>query len=171
LGHAYRTILSGSADAMLVVGTDCEVFPEIMASLSASDSLSKSNADTPRPFDAHRDGVVLAEGAAALILERENLARKRSASIYARISGYASCASGRNRTYSPSPEFDIRPSANAIQTAMKEAGWKTTDVDLIHANGSGSVPYDRMEAHSFRKTFGENFSRVRVHSIKSMIGL
>jgi 3-oxoacyl-[acyl-carrier-protein] synthase II len=132
-GQAMRAIAAGSADAMIVVGTDCEVFPEIMASLGASDSLSKRYNDTPqrspRPFDADRDGVVLAEGAAALILEREGAARKRGAQIYGRISGYVSCAAGRNRSYSPSPEFDVRPSVNAIQNVMNEAR-VTSQVDF-----------------------------------------
>jgi 3-oxoacyl-[acyl-carrier-protein] synthase II len=171
LGHACRAIRDGSADGILVVGTDCEVFPEIFAALSASHSLTRHTSNTPRPFDIDRDGVVLAEGAAALTLEREEFAKQRGAQIYARVAGYASCAAGRNRTYSPSPEFDIRPSANAIQNAMIDATWNNTDVDLIHANGSGSVAYDQMEAQSLWKIFGEEFSRLRVHSIKSMIGL
>ena len=175
IGHACRAIQCGSADAMLVAGTDSEVFPEIMAALAASDSLSThyNNAPdhSPRPFDVNRDGVVLGEGAAALILESETGARQRGAHIYARISGYASCAAGKNRVYSPSPEWDIHPSVSAMRNAMKDAGWQSGDVDLVHANGSGSVVYDRLEAQALATVFGPDFSRVRVHSIKSMIGL
>jgi 3-oxoacyl-[acyl-carrier-protein] synthase II len=171
LGHAKYAIQMGTADAMLVVGTDCEVFPEIMSALDASGSLSKSLQETPRPFDANRDGVVLAEGAAAILLERESAAIKRGADIYARLSGYASCAAGRNRTYSPSPELDDQPAASAIRKAIAEAGWKLNEIDLIHANGSGSIAYDKLEVLAFRKIWSDNLPSIRIHSIKSMIGL
>jgi len=175
IGHACRAIQCGSADAMLVTGTDCEIFPEIMAALGASDSLSTRYNDapeqSPRPFDADRDGVVLGEGAAALILESETGAKQRGAQIYARISGYAGCAAGKNRVYSPSPHWDIHPSVSAMQNAMKNADLRTDQIDLVHANGSGSVSYDRLEAQAIATVFGSDFSRMRVHSIKSMVGL
>jgi 3-oxoacyl-[acyl-carrier-protein] synthase II len=86
---------------MLVIGSDCEVLPEVLAVLNASNSLSTRYNATPgrasRPFDRGRDGNVLGEGAGALLLESESHARARGARIYARLDGYQVCAAGQNR--------------------------------------------------------------------------
>lgn len=175
LGQSVRMIQSGAVDAMLVIGTDSEVIPEIMAALSASSSLSTKYNDDParasRPFDRGRDGNVIGEGAAALLLESETHARSRLARVYARVAGYAIASAGQNRQYSHDrPELDTRPCVRAFQGAMKEAGWQPSDVDLVSANGSSSVLYDKLEATALRETFGNALDKVRVHSIKSMLG-
>lgn len=174
LGQALRMIQSRAVDAMLVVGTDCELVPEILAALNASKSLATRFNDEPgrasRPFDRQRDGNVIGEGAAALLLESEAHAQARRARIYARLAGFSVCSAGQNRQYShDSPELDIRPAVRALRGAMQEAGWRE-GADLVNANGSSSVIYDRLEALALAETFGERFPSLRVHSQKSMLG-
>jgi len=175
LGLSQRLIQLGLVDAMLVVGTDCELVPEILAALNASKSLATRYNDDPghasRPFDVHRDGNVTGEGAAALLVESEPHAQARGAKRYARVAGYSVCAAGRNRTYNhDSPEIDLRPCVRALQGAMNEAGWKPEEVEVVNANGSSSVVYDKLEALALMETFGAALPSVRVHSIKSMLG-
>jgi 3-oxoacyl-[acyl-carrier-protein] synthase II len=175
LGQSLRLIQAGAVDAMLVVGSDCEVVPEILAALNASHSLATRYNEDPthasRPFDRGRDGNVLGEGAAALLLEAEPHARKRQARIYARLAGYQVSAAGQNRQYShDAPELDLRPCERALRGAMAEARWTPESVDLVNANGSSSVIYDKLEALALAKTFSAAFPKLRVHSIKSMLG-
>lgn len=175
LGQALRMIQAGAVDAMLVVGSDCELVPELLAALNASGSLTVRYNDTPgrasRPFDRGRDGNVVGEGAAALLLEAGPHARARRARVYARLAGYRVCSSGQNRQYShDSPDLDLRPSVRALRGALDEAGWQPAEVDLVSANGSSSVIYDRLEALALAEVFGAAFPDVRVHSLKSMLG-
>ena len=175
LGQSLRMIQSGAVDAMLVVGTDCEVVPEVLAALNASGSLSTNFNDDPgrasRPFDRARDGNVIGEGAAALLLESEEHARKRKARIYGRLSGYQVCAAGQNRQYShDNPDPDMRACLRAMRGALQEAQLRPEDVQVVNANGSSSVIYDRLEALAFGDVFGDALADVRIHSQKSMLG-
>ena len=175
LGQSLRMIQAGAVDAMLVVGSDCEVVPEILAALNASGSLATRYNDDPgrasRPFDRGRDGNVIGEGAGALLLEAEPHARARGARVYARLAGYAICSAGRNRQYShDEPEVDLRLCVRALRGAIAEAGWAPSEVDLVNANGSSSRIYDRVEALALAEAFAEHLPGVRVHSIKSMLG-
>ncbi|HWN82542.1 MAG TPA: beta-ketoacyl synthase N-terminal-like domain-containing protein, partial [Candidatus Udaeobacter sp.] len=175
LGQSMRAIEAGATDAMLVIGSDCEVLPEVLAVLNASRSLTTRYNDTPgrasRPFDRGRDGNVLGEGAGALILESEAHARARGARVYARLDGYQVCAAGQNRQYShDQPEADLRPYVRALSSAIAEAGWRPEEVELVSANGSSSVIYDRIEALALAELFGEATERIPVHSIKSVLG-
>ena len=175
LGQSLRMIQAGVVDAMLVVGTDCELVPEIIAALNASGSLATRYNDAPgcasRPFDRGRDGNVIGEGAAALLLESREHAARRGARAYARVAGYQICSAGRNRQYShDAPELDLRPCVRALRGALHEAGWDADAVDAVNANGSSSVIYDRLEALALAEAFGPVFPQVAVHSIKSMLG-
>ncbi len=175
LGQSMRMIQSGAVDAMLVVGTDCEVVPSILAVLNASGSLARRFNDAPgiasRPFDRGRDGNVIGEGAGALLLESLPHATKRRARIYARLAGYQQCSAGQNRQYShEKPELDLRPCVRALRGALNEARWTPEGVDLVSANGSSSVIYDRIEGQALAETFGARLPHVRVHSTKSMLG-
>jgi 3-oxoacyl-[acyl-carrier-protein] synthase II len=175
VGQAARLIQAGAADAMLVVGTDCEVVPEVLAALNASGSLATRFNDDParasRPFDRARDGNVVGEGAAALLLESSAHARARGARAYARVAGYRVASAGQHRQYSHDrPELDQRPSVRALRGAVAEAGWEPSVVDLVNANGSSSVLYDRLEGAALGEVFGDALPGVRVHSQKSMLG-
>ncbi|HEX8650840.1 MAG TPA: beta-ketoacyl-[acyl-carrier-protein] synthase family protein [Pyrinomonadaceae bacterium] len=175
LGQSMRLIQLGVVDTMLVVGTDCELVPEILAALNASGSLSTRYNDDPgrasRPFDLGRDGNVIGEGAAALLLESEPHARARGAKIYAQIAGYSMCSAGRHRKYShDAPDIDLDPCVRSFRNAMSEAGWNPANVGLVYANGSSSVLYDRIEAMALAEVFGETFPSVRVYSSKSVLG-
>lgn len=175
MGQSLRMIEAGAVDVMVVIGTDCELIPEVMAALNASGSLTTRYNDDPgsasRPFDRDRDGNVIGEGAGAVVLESERHARARDARIYAKVSGYRVASAGQNRQYShDSPELDLRPCVRALQGAMQEALWKPERVDVVNANGSSSVIYDRLEALALRNAFGDHFGKLRVHSTKSMLG-
>jgi 3-oxoacyl-[acyl-carrier-protein] synthase II len=175
LGQAARLVELGVVDAMLVVGTDCELVPEVLAALNASGSLSQRYNDDParasRPFDRGRDGNVLGEGAAAMVIESEAHALARGARIYARLAGYRVGSTGKGRRYShDAPTPDVGASVRALRGVIGDAGWQTDDVDLVSANGSSSVIYDRLEALAFAEVFGARLPEVRVHSTKSMLG-
>lgn len=175
LGQSLRMIQAGAADAMLVVGTDCEVVTEVIAALNASGSLATKYNDNPaiasRPFDVGRDGNVIGEGAAGLLLESEAHAKARGARIYARLVGYQVCSAGQNRQYShDQPELDTRPCVRALRGTIAEAGWTPDMVDVFNANGSSSVNYDKLEAMALGEVFGGALPNVRVHSTKSMLG-
>lgn len=175
LGHALRLIQAGVVDAMLVVGTDCEVVTEVIACLNASGSLATRYNDDPgrasRPFDVDRDGNVIGEGAAAVLLESEVHARARGARIYAEMTSHAVCSAGQHREYSHDhPETDLGPCVRAFRAALAESRWSPTDVDVVSANGSSSRIYDRVEGLALGEVFGDALPDVRIHSIKSMLG-
>jgi 3-oxoacyl-[acyl-carrier-protein] synthase II len=175
LGQSLRMIQAGAADAILVAGSDCELVPEVLLALNASKSLTTRYNDDPgrasRPFDRDRDGNVVGEGAAALLLESEPHALARGARVYARLAGYQVCSAGRNRQYShDAPELDTRPCVRAFRATMNQAGWEPDQVDLVNANGSSSVIYDRLEGLALGEVFGESLAGRRIHSIKSMLG-
>lgn len=173
LGQAMRTLQSGAADAVLVVGADCELVPEVMAALNASGSLATRFNDEPerasRPFDADRDGNVIGEGACGLLLETEAHACARNARIYARLVGYHMASAGGGRRYSHDrPDLDHTPAVRAMRGAIKDAGWSADQLDLINANGSASKLYDPLEARAILELL--QGSSTPVHSIKSMLG-
>ncbi len=175
VGSAMRLIQTRQADAIVVIGSDCELVPEVLALLNAADALSTRFNDDPvrasRPFDADRDGNVIGEGAAALVLESGASARARGARVYARIAGFASRAAGRGRRYSAHrPDLNGGPAVRSLTAAIDEARWTRDDVDLVSCNGSSSVRYDRLEAIALAEALGEAFPRTRTHSIKSMLG-
>ncbi|MCA9727518.1 MAG: beta-ketoacyl-[acyl-carrier-protein] synthase family protein [Candidatus Eisenbacteria bacterium] len=173
LGQSVRMIQAGAVDAMLVIGTDCELVPEVLAALNASGSLTTRYNDDPtrasRPFDRDRDGNVIGEGAAAVLLEAAPHAQRRRARAYAKVAGYRIASAGQNRQYSHDrPELDLRPAVRAMKGAIDEAGWRA--VDVVNANGSSSVIYDRAEALALAEVLGPKLEKTPVHSIKSMLG-
>lgn len=174
LGHAAQAIALGVVDGMIVVGTDSELVPEIMAALNRSSSLATRWNDQParasRPFDRDRDGNVIGEGAAAFVVESIEHATRRGARVYAEVAGYAVRSAGRRRYDPASPDMNPEVAAAALRTAMQQAGWGGDRVDAVNANGSSSRSYDAIEGQALGLLFGGELEHVHVHSIKGALG-
>ncbi|MFJ5712526.1 MULTISPECIES: beta-ketoacyl synthase [unclassified Streptomyces] len=170
IGHAAELIREGSADVMITGATEAPISPITVACFDAIKATSPRNDDpatASRPFDSSRNGFVLGEGSAVLVLESLEHARRRGAHVYAEISGFASRCNAYHMT---GLRADGREMAEAIRTALDEARLDATAVDYINAHGSGTKQNDRHETAAFKRSLGEHAYRVPVSSIKSMIG-
>jgi 3-oxoacyl-[acyl-carrier-protein] synthase II len=169
-GEAFRLIRDGSQEAMFTGGSEAAVTPLGVGAFAAMRALSTRNdapASASRPFDADRDGFVLAEGAAVLLLESLPRARARGAPIYAEIVGYGANADAFHIT-SPSPEGV--GAARCMQRALADAELAPTAVDYINAHGT-STPYnDVNETQAVKQVFGAHAHRLAMSSTKSMTG-
>jgi act minimal PKS ketosynthase (KS/KS alpha) len=170
VGHAAALIEEGSADIVIAGATDAPISPITVACFDAIKATSPGNHDpehASRPFDLHRDGFVLGEGAAVLVLEEAAAARARGAHVYAQIAG---CASRSNAFHMTGLRPDGREMAEAIRVAMTRARVSPDDIGYINAHGSGTRQNDRHETAAFKRSLGERAYQVPVSSIKSMIG-
>jgi 3-oxoacyl-[acyl-carrier-protein] synthase II len=168
IGDAFRAIQHDEADAMICGGSEAALTPLSLAGLGASKAMSTRN-DAPeravRPFDAHRDGFVLGEGAGIILLEEWGCAERRGARIYTEVVGYGKSADAFHITQ-PDPEGD--GAARAMQIALKDAGLLPGQVDYINAHGT-STPYnDKLETLAIKRVFGAEAHRVAISSTKSM---
>ncbi len=170
IGEAYNTIVRGDADAMLAGGSEAPVTPIRVVAFCAARALSTRN-DEPelasRPFDAQRDGFVIAEGAGVLVLEELSLAKARGARIYAELVGYAATADAYHITQ-PDPEGV--GAVRAMQLALERAGVSAKEVDYINAHGTSTEMGDIAETKAIKKLFGEYAYEVPISSTKSMTG-
>ncbi|MFC5723794.1 beta-ketoacyl-[acyl-carrier-protein] synthase family protein [Streptomyces gamaensis] len=170
VGHGAQLIEEGSADIVLAGATDAPLSPITSACFDAIRATSAHNDDpghASRPFDAERDGFVLGEGAAVLVLERAGAARARGARIYAELAGFA----GRSNAFHMTGlKADGREMAEAITQALRRARLDATAVDYVNAHGSGTRQNDRHETAAFKRSLGAHAYAVPVSSIKSMIG-
>lgn len=170
LGHAAELVSEGSADVMVAGATDAPISPITVACFDAIKATSPRN-DEPgtasRPFDRTRNGFVLGEGAAVLVLEEMERARRRGAHIYAEIAGFATRSNAYHMT---GLRPDGREMAEAIRVALDQARLDPTAVDYINAHGSGTRQNDRHETAAFKRALGAHAYKVPVSSIKSMIG-
>jgi 3-oxoacyl-[acyl-carrier-protein] synthase II len=165
-----EAIRRGDTDAAISIGADCSVNPEMMIRFGLLSALSGTN-DPPekvsRPFSKDRDGFVIAEGAAALVLENYDHAKARGAKILGVVRGIGEKADDFHRTRS-------RPDGSAIIGAMKitldDAGIAPTEIGYINAHGTSTPENDKMEAMALEAVFGEPIHRVPISSNKSMIG-
>ena len=170
LGHASDLIREGSADVVVAGATDAPISPITVACFDAIRATSPSNMDparASRPFDRDRDGFVLGEGAAVLVLEEWQRARRRGAHVYAEIAGFAARCNAFHMT---GLRPDGREMAEAVTAALARAGADATDVDYVNAHGSGTKQNDRHETAAFKRSLGPHAYRVPISSIKSMIG-
>ncbi|MDR0986143.1 MAG: beta-ketoacyl-ACP synthase II [Ruminococcus sp.] len=169
LGEAFRKIKDGYLDVCIAGGTESVVNELAIAAFNNMKALSKSSdpARASIPFDAERDGFVLGEGAAALILENIDHARARGARIYAEIAGYGATDDAYHIT-APSPDGDA--AAYAMTAAVKEAGLTLADIDYINAHGTSTPMNDRCETAAIKKAFGEHAGKLKVNSTKSLFG-
>ncbi|MFB8246289.1 beta-ketoacyl-[acyl-carrier-protein] synthase family protein [Streptomyces sp. NPDC055952] len=170
VGHAVELIREGSADVMVTGATEAPVSPITVACFDAIRATSPRN-DAPesasRPFDRTRNGFVLGEGSAVLVLEELQQARRRGAHVYAEIAGFASRSNAYHMTGLRS---DGREMAAAITAALDEARLAPDAVDYVNAHGSGTKQNDRHETTAFKQSLGARAHEVPVSSIKSMIG-
>ncbi len=170
IAHAADTILKGDADAMLAGGADATVHPVIVAAFGATYALSFRN-DEPtkasRPFDRKRDGFVMGEGGAVLVLEELEHARRRGARIYAEVIGWASTCDAHHMCH-PAP--DGEQATRALRLALAKAGVRPEQVDYLNAHGTSTPAGDKAETLVVKKVFGEHAYNLPVSSIKSAMG-
>jgi act minimal PKS ketosynthase (KS/KS alpha) len=170
VGHACALIREGSADVVIAGATDAPISPITVACFDAIKATTPRNDDpahASRPFDGTRNGFVLGEGAAILVLEDLDRARRRGATVYAEIAGFGSRCNAFHMT-------GLRPDgaemAAAITVALDEARLNPEDIDYVNAHGSGTRQNDRHETAAFKLSLGAHAYRTPVSSIKSMIG-
>ena len=164
IGEAAWTIRRNDADLMLAGGSEACLNRLMTSGFYALTALSGT---VCRPFDKDRDGFVLAEGAAALVLEELEHARKRGAAILAEVVGYgASC----DATHITAPDPEGEGMIHAIRRALDLAGCRPGEVGAVYAHGTGTSANDRVEAKVLRAVFGDALPRIRVCAVKSMIG-
>jgi 3-oxoacyl-[acyl-carrier-protein] synthase II len=165
-----EAIRRGDTDAAISLGADCSVNPEMMIRFALLSALSGTNdpaQEVSRPFSKDRDGFVIAEGAAALVLENYDAAKARGAKIHAVIRGIGETADDFHRTRSkPDGSAIIR----AIRTTVADAGLAPEAIEYVNAHGTSTPENDKMEAMSLEAVFGERMKRVPISSNKSMIG-
>jgi len=163
-------IQRGNADVMVTGGSEAVICPMGVGGFNAMRALSTRN-DAPekasRPFEKNRDGFVMGEGGATLILEDYDFAKARGAKIYGEIVGIGMTADAHHIT-EPSPNGE--GVVNAIKIALKDAGMKPEDIDCINAHGTSTYYNDKGETAAIKTAFGEHAYKIPVHSIKSMIG-
>jgi 3-oxoacyl-[acyl-carrier-protein] synthase II len=171
IGYAAALIRSGEADVLLSGGTDACVTPGMLFGFSRMKVVSMAYNDTPsvasRPFDRGRDGFVLGEGAWMVVLEREDRARARGASIYASIDGYASTCDAYHRVQMAPDGGEI---VRAISTAIERSGRPKESIGYVSYHGTSTVLNDAVESRCVRQVFGDAADRLVGSSVKSMIG-
>jgi 3-oxoacyl-[acyl-carrier-protein] synthase II len=176
VGHAFRMIRDGYADYMLTGGSESCVVPLAIASFGNMRALCRANGDDPtkasRPFDKKRAGFVMSEGAAVLVLERMDLARKRNAEIYAEATGYGSTSDAYHYT---AMHPTGRGAVKAMQLALADAGLAPAQIGYINAHGTSTQMNDKIETDAIKTVFGrhvaaDNPQRAIVSSTKSMTG-
>jgi 3-oxoacyl-[acyl-carrier-protein] synthase II len=171
VGEAFRLVARGDADVMLAGGADSRIDPLMLLAYTALGTLSRTDALPPeersRPFDRLRDGFVISEGAAVLVLEEYERAKARGARVYAEVRGWGSTFDAYSVT-KPDPEG--RGGARAIVSALDEAEVDFRDVGYINAHGTSTRLNDAMETAAVKRVFGEQAKEVQLSSIKSMIG-
>jgi act minimal PKS ketosynthase (KS/KS alpha) len=170
VGYACELIREGSADVMIAGGTEAPISPITVACFDAIRATSNHNEDPARamrPFDRNRNGFVLAEGAAVLVLEDLERARRRGAHIYAEIRGFAARSNAYHMT---GLQADGREMAEAIRAALDQGKVDPTAIDYVNAHGTGTKQNDRHETNAIKRALGAHAYETPVSSIKSMIG-
>ena len=170
VGYAFHTIEEGRADLCIAGASDSPISPITMACFDAIKATSPNNDDpehASRPFDAHRDGFVMGEGAAVLVLEELEHARARGAHVYCEIGGYATYGNAYHMTGPPGGGgARPRPPAAPLDPARVDP----TEIDYVNAHGSGTRQNDRHETAAVKKSLGAHAYDTPMSSIKSMVG-
>ncbi len=170
VGEAYRMIRDGYLDAAITGGAEAALTSLGLGGFIAMRALSTRN-DAPeaasRPFDAERDGFVMSEGAASLILEEREAALARGAKILAEVAGYAANCDAYHMT-APSPEG--QGAAKCMMMCLEDGDLDPNEIDYINAHGTSTPPGDLAETQAIKRVFGERAARIAVSSTKSMTG-
>ena len=170
IGDAFKMIQHGHADVMLSGGTEAPITPLAVAGFCSMKAMSTRNEEpekASRPFDAQRDGFVIGEGAAILVLESLEHALQRGARIYAEVAGYGSTCDAYHMT---APDPDGAGAANAMREALADADLAPGAVDYINAHATSTPLGDRSEVLAIKKVFGDHTGKLAVSSTKSMTG-
>jgi len=169
IGEAMRTVAAGRADAAVAGGAEALLTPGMLAAWQALRTLAPADtADASascKPFDKRRAGLVLGEGAAALVLEEESRARARGATIHALITGYGNSCDAVHMS-KPDRDGQVR----AMREALSESGVAPEQIGYINAHGTATIVGDTVECEAIRTVFGELATRIPVSSTKSMHG-
>ena len=169
IGEAYRTIQYGDADVMIAGGTESAITPIGIAGFSALTALSFSE-DPERasiPFDKERNGFVMGEGSAIVVLEELEHAKRRGAKIYAELTGYGCSSDAYHIT---SPAEDGSGAATAMLNALKDGGVAPEELTYINAHGTSTHHNDLFETRAIKLAFGEYAYDLKINSTKSMVG-
>ncbi len=170
IGIAWMMLRTGVIEVAIAGASEATITPVGIAAFDRLGAMSRRNDDygmTPQPFDLNRDGLVMGEGAAILVLERESFARERGAVILAEMAGYAATADAFHIT---APSEDGAGGARAIQLALQAAGVNRDEVDYINAHGTATALNDLSETLAIKSAFGECAKNIPVSSTKSMTG-
>ena len=169
IGEAYRTIQYGDADVMVAGGTESSITPIGIAGFSALTALSFSE-DPQRasiPFDKDRNGFVMGEGSAVVVLEELEHAKRRGAKIYVELIGYGCSSDAYHIT---SPAEDGSGAATAMLNALKDGGVAPEELTYINAHGTSTHHNDLFETRAIKLAFGEHAYDLKINSTKSMVG-
>jgi 3-oxoacyl-[acyl-carrier-protein] synthase II len=172
-GEAFEVLRRGDADVMITGGAEAAISPVVVAGFDVMGALSQRNHDPQgacRPFDVDRDGFVISEGAAILIMETEEHALARGAHIYAEVIGYGSSADAYSMA---APHETGRGAVDAMSMALRKAaqyGVYAQDIDYINAHGTSTRLNDKTETWAIKNVLGEHAYSVKISSTKSMTG-
>ncbi|MEU3512546.1 beta-ketoacyl-[acyl-carrier-protein] synthase family protein [Streptomyces longwoodensis] len=170
VGYAHQAVADGRVDVCIAGASDSPISPITMACFDAIKATSPNNDDpahASRPFDAHRNGFVMGEGAAVLVLEELEHARARGAQVLCEVAGYATFGNAHHMTGLTKDGLEM---ARAIETALDEARLDPTVIDYVNAHGSGTKQNDRHETAAVKRALGEHAYATPMSSIKSMVG-
>lgn len=170
IGMAWMLLRWGVIDIAIAGASEATISPVGISAFDRVGAMSRrigNNPGTPQPFDRNRDGLVMGEGAAILVLEKETQARARGVEIFAELAGYAATADAYHIT---APAEDGSGGARAMDLALQAAGINCNDVSYINAHGTGTSLNDLSETRAIRMAFGEIADQIPVSSTKSMTG-
>ena len=170
IGEAANIIRRGDAEIAVAGGTEAAITPISVAGFAAAKALTTANDDPARaskPFDARRDGFVLGEGAGILVLESEEHALARGATILGELAGYGATSDAFHITQ---PDEHGEGAARAMRKALEQAGLASDDIDYVNAHGTSTPMNDKLETVALKKVFGEYAYELPISSTKSMTG-
>ncbi len=170
IGDAYKIIARGDADAMIAGGAESTVSPLCISGFNAMKALSVNNeepAKASRPFDKNRDGFVVSEGSGIVILEEMNCAIQRGAKIYAEIVGYGTSSDAYHLS---TPDPEATGAYYSMKNAIEDGGLAPDDIDYVNAHGTSTYYNDLNETKAIKQLFKEKAEKLKISSIKSMLG-